>query len=166
MLGKVLASGKKQLRRLELFQILGVDQDNIGDIARCISSVPEVKLSSFCSISIFWGGLREAFQGKGIQLKVLELVTINVDEESVDDFSRCVLAIPEVKLEKVKLRENWPTLITHLSSPGTGLDKLFLTECWPSDLVVERIQSLENFVVETEEGEFTLNNNCIVLTKK
>ena len=166
-LGQELASREKKLRRLELFQILGVDQDNIADIAKCISFVQEVRLSSFCSMADFWGGLRKAFQEPEIQLKLLELVSISVDEASVADFASCVAAIPEVKMEKVKLRDNWPSFLEHLSVLDTAVCKLYLTECWPGDLVVEKIKSLDHFKMEQdqEDGEFTLNNNTIVLTK-
>ena len=68
-------------------------------------------------------------------------------------------------MEKVKLKDNWPSFIKQVSSPETALRKLYLTECWPSDQVVEQIASLDNWNMELEEGEFTLNNNCIVLTK-
>ena len=166
ILGRELAGREKILRRLELYQILGVDQENIGEIAKCLSYVPEVRLSSFCSISIFWSGLYKAFQETGIQMKHLELVSISVDDVSVEDFSSCVMSVPEVKMEKVKLRNNWPSFIKQLLSPDTTLHKLYLTDCWPSDQVMEQISSLDNWNMELEEGEFMLNNNCIVLTKK
>ena len=63
-------------------------------------------------------------------MKHLELVSISVDDVSVEDFSSCVMAVPEVKMEKVKLKDR-PSFIKQLSSPGTALPKLYLlTRLW------------------------------------
>ena len=166
VLGKVLASKEKTLKRLELFQILGVTEDNIAEIALCIVSVPEVRLSSFCSIPLFWSAISHAvLSQENNQLDLLEVVSTSVQPQSLASFCQCVLAIPQVRLMKVKLGESWSRLVEELTSSDKVVSKLWLTECWIPDQVVEQLHSLDSWGVGTEEGGTLLNNNYIVLNK-
>ena len=168
VLGKVLASREKILKRLELFQILEVTEDNIAEIALCIVSVPEVRLSSFCSIPLFWAAISQAVQcQEDNQLHLLEVVNTSVQPHSLNSFCQCILAIHQVRLIKVKMGESWASLVEELTSPARVLSKLWLTECWVPDEVVEQLHSLDSWGVDTEEeGGTWLNNNYIVINKK
>ena len=107
-----------------------------------------------------------AFEAEDIQLKVLELVSISVDEDRAEAFGACVTKVAEVKLEKMKMRNSWMILVDNLSCDKVLLEKLYLTECWPEDTVVDELKKLNKFTFKQSEDEFTLNNNCIVLTRK
>ena len=107
ILDEQLSKKEKILTKLELSQILGVDEETVQSIARCISQVQQVRLTSFCSLSIFWAALSVAFEAEDIQLKVLELVSISVDEDIAEAFGACVTKVAEVKLEKMKMKNSW-----------------------------------------------------------
>ena len=166
VLDEQLSKKEKILAKLELSQILGVDEETVQSIARCISKVQQVRLTSFCSLSIFWAALSVAFEAEDIQLKILELVSISVDEDSAEAFGACVTKVAEVKMEKMKMKNSWMILIDNLSCDKVLLEKLYLTECWPEDTVVDELKKLNKFIFKQSDDEFTLNNNCIVLTRK
>ena len=166
ILDEQLSKKEKILTKLELSQILGVDEETVQSIARCISQVQQVRLTSFCSLSIFWAALSAAFEAEDMQLKILDLVSISVDEDIAEAFGACVTKVAEVKLEKMKMRNSWMILVDNLSCDKVLLEKLHLTECWPEDAVADELKKLNKFTFKQSEDEFTLNNNCIELTRK
>ena len=92
-----------------------------------------------------------------------------------------------VKLEKVKLsEEDWEIFLEEIScqtNSNSVLSILHLSECWPSDqtlqvvfkiflpffkgcCVCQIIKSLDNFRLEYDEEQFSLNNNNLILRRR